>query len=210
MPSPFFMHWYFNHPHHHYHYAHLSHHFVNHYYGHRSYGSSIVGSVHTWKKANRDVITDDWVNIDKRERIRTLKEFGQMEKARADYNKVNPKQPVSKVDYIKNNKGRYPALEKNTDIKVKTKPTATKPRETVVPNKPVTRNKPNVDTKTKTKTKDKRKTNKSIEVKKARDYHRETWKTPKTKTRTKTYRPKVRTKPPVKKQKPRTKIRKPN
>ena len=189
MPSPFFMHWYFYRPYHHYQYVYLSNHFVKHYYGHRYSGSSISGTVRTWRTSNRNVVNEDWL-ADEKKRIPALKEFGKMENARIDYNDKNPKKIVSEREYVEKHQKKYPYLNSSiqkektqkdvtrgkieyqnplppkTDVKVRKSEITPPQRE---PQKPVRKEKP------------------TIRYKKAQDYHKQTWqqKTPRTPTRSK-------------------------
>jgi hypothetical protein len=122
LPSFYFTHWYFYHPVHHHHWPHLSSHFVNHYYGHRSVGSSISVSVNHWRDQNREVITDKWMKDDGR-LVERFREYGSFETNREKYNRDHPKQPVSQQEYLEKNSRRYPALKTAVDTR-KTEPDA--------------------------------------------------------------------------------------
>lgn len=190
MPSPFFMHWYFYNPYHHYRYVHLSNHFINHYYGHRASGSSIVGTVRSWRTTNRGVVRDDWLS-DENKRIPALKEFGKMEDARTVYNSKHPKDELTNKEFVQKHEKKYPNLSGEVD--------KYKPRKEFPKDKPEVQ-KTKKDTKikrTKPKTdiepipqKKPRKEKQIIRFKKAQDYHKQTWQQTKK-------RPPARSKPAV-------------
>ncbi|MCF8243738.1 MAG: hypothetical protein K9J37_02525 [Saprospiraceae bacterium] len=116
LPSYWFVNWYFYYPWHHYYYPHLSSHYANHYYGHRTSSSSITTNVRTWKNRNRDVVTDDWLN-----RARTdanaFREFGKFETEREKYNNSHPDKPVTQGQFLDKNSRKYPDLTQAVDRK---------------------------------------------------------------------------------------------
>jgi len=126
MPSWHFMDWYFYHPQHHYHYSHLSSHFVNHYYGHRHSGTTISMGVGAWRENNRAVISDEWLK-DKTRLPGRMKEYGQFEEGRQQYNTRNPKNPVTQEVFLEKNARKYPELERS---KVQAKEEIRRERET--------------------------------------------------------------------------------
>ena len=97
LPSFYFTNWYFYHPHHHYYWPHLSSHFVHHYHGHRSFGSSITTGVTVWRSQNREIITDTWLK-DERSLPKRFKEYGDFETARRKYNKKYPQKEISQEE----------------------------------------------------------------------------------------------------------------
>lgn len=124
MPSYHFMHWYFDRPQHHHHYNHLSTHFVNHYYGHRNSGTTISIGVKDWRERNRTLISDDFLS-DKTRLPGRLKEYGQFEAGRQEFNTNNPKKPLTQEEYLDKNARKYPDLQRsretaNTEIKRET------------------------------------------------------------------------------------------
>ena len=198
MPSPFFMHWYFYNPYHHYRYTHLSNHCINHYYGHRSSGSSVVGAVKSWRTTNREVVKENWLENETK-RIPALKEFGKMEEARITYNEKHPTGVVSEKEYLQKHENKYPNLSNSVESKI---PKTKVPTQKIEPQKPIPR-----DTDIKGKTPKKqmpvvpqkplRKEKPIIRLKKAEDYHKDTW-------RRSTTRPSVPSKPRVVPRKPAT------
>ncbi len=109
MPSFYFVNWYFYRPWHHYRYARLSNCFVDYYYRHpRSY-NSIVININTWKYRNRAVIHDDWLR-DRDHRTERLREFGQFEEERRNYNRDHRNQAISQRDYLDKSDSKYERL----------------------------------------------------------------------------------------------------
>ncbi|MEI6816129.1 MAG: hypothetical protein WCL14_05935 [Bacteroidota bacterium] len=112
MPSPWLMDWYFYYPEHHHRWCHLSNHYYNYYYIHREsrHSNSVSRSVDGWRRRNSDIVNDDWDrNPDKRTQY--FKEYGQMESARAKYNKENPQHSVDRSQYLAKNQGKYPSIK---------------------------------------------------------------------------------------------------
>lgn len=109
LPSWYFMNWYFYHPRHHYQYNHLSTRFVDHYYGHRRSGTSITMGVGEWRDRNRDVISDEWLK-DKGRLPERLKEYGRFEENREAFNARNPKNPLTREQFLDRNTRQYPEL----------------------------------------------------------------------------------------------------
>ena len=89
LPSFYFTHWYFYHPHHHYRWSYLSAHFTRHYLRQPRTGSSITTGVSVWRSRNREVISDRWLDADRRLPDR-FREFGKFE---ADRVSSQPKPP---------------------------------------------------------------------------------------------------------------------
>lgn len=114
LPSFYFTNWYFYHPHHHYYWSHLSAHFSNHYYGHRSMGSSITTSVSTWRDQNKEVVTNHWLQDDGRLPQR-FKEYGRFESSRIRHNREHPGKTLSKTAYAERYSKRYPELSKSVE-----------------------------------------------------------------------------------------------
>ena len=192
-PSPFFMHWYFYNPYHHYQYVYLSDHFVNHYYGHRSSGSSISGTVKNWRTTNRAVVKDDWMENESA-RIPALKEFGKMENSRISYNEKHPKNVMTKGEYVEKYEKKYPHLKTSVGNQTEISKDRTKTQKPVYKQRDINPKSP----KTKNKTipqKAPRREKPITRYKKAQDYHKQTWQrrtTPTTRSRTTT----PRTSPP--------------
>ena len=109
LPSFYFTHWYFYRPSHHYYYPHLSAGFVRHYYGYRRSGSSICTTVSNWHNDNRGVITQSWLNDDRR-LPENFREFGSFEQARERYNRDHPSRTVTQREFLEENNRRYPEL----------------------------------------------------------------------------------------------------
>lgn len=112
MPSYHFMHWYFDHPKHHEHYNHLSTHFVDHYNGHRHSGTTISMGVRDWHERNRTVISDEFLS-DKSRLPQRLKEYGQFEQSRQEFNARNPKKTVDPETFLDKNRQKYPDIERS-------------------------------------------------------------------------------------------------
>ncbi|MEY3367244.1 MAG: hypothetical protein RI973_399 [Bacteroidota bacterium] len=108
-PSWYFMNWYFYRPEHHWRYAHLSSHFVNHYYGHRHQGSPIGNTVHHWQQSNRDIITEPWLEKSRFD-ANAFRQFGKFEVEREKYNHSHQQSPLSQQEYLAKKNTRYPAL----------------------------------------------------------------------------------------------------
>ncbi len=209
LPSYHFTQWYFYHPHHHAYWPHLSAHFVNHYYGHRKVGSSIVSSVRSWKHQNRSVINDQWLQDDKN-LVRRFREYGKFETERLKHNRKKPEKAYSQSEYADRYKKRYPELSKTRkQVEEVTKvPRNQQGKEFTKPRVDI----PSKEVPTKTIPKRDKKLRKKVtvpKVDKARDYHKNTWEKPK-RTRVikprqnkapKTFKPK-KIKPTRKKQKP--------
>lgn len=112
LPSSHFMHWYFDHPYHHHRYNRLSTHFVQHYYGHRSSGSTISMGVGDWRDANRDLLSDEWLSDNGRLPAR-LKEYAVFEQQREQYNAKNPGRAQTPVQFLEKNTRQYPDLSRS-------------------------------------------------------------------------------------------------
>jgi hypothetical protein len=114
LPSYHFTHWYFANPYHHSHYNHLSTHFVNHYYGHRHSGTTISTGVREWHRQNRTVISDDFL-ADKGRLPERLKEYGQFEKGRKDFNAKHPEKELSQEEFLTKNPRKYPEIQRSRE-----------------------------------------------------------------------------------------------
>lgn len=152
MPSWHFMDWYFYHPHHHYHYSHLSSHFVNHYYGHRHSGTTISMGVGAWRENNRAVISDEWLK-DKTRLPERMKEYGQFEEGRQQFNARNPKNPVTQEVFLEKNARKYPELERSKvqakeEIKREREAPQTRPSEWAPRKEPTPKTEPGREPKT--------------------------------------------------------------
>lgn len=112
LPSYYFMHWYFRNPRHHRDYNHLSTHFVNHYNGHRQSGTTISSGVREWRKENRTVVSDAFLD-DKKRLPERLKEYGKFEEGRQEFNTKNPKKQVSQADFLDKNSRKFPEIERS-------------------------------------------------------------------------------------------------
>jgi hypothetical protein len=191
LPSYYFTHWYFGRPVHHYHYSHLSSHFVNHYYGHRTSGSSITSSVRNWRDNNRSIVTDDWLS-QARTQPGMLKEYGQFENARTNYNIKHADKPAAAPEFLDKNKKRYPALSKEREM---AQPQMDKPNpnpeEPTIFRKPVTREPTPPKEPTKRKNEPLTKEKPSVpKVDKAQEYHRNKWEATRKESTPKTVSPK--------------------
>ncbi len=205
LPSFYFCNWYFYYPNHHHYYPHLSSHFANHYYGHRTSSTTPVSSMRNWKNRNRDVVTDDWLERGRRNPDQ-FREYGKFEAEREKYNRSHPAKPLAPADFLDKNKGRYPTLSKDRELqrqqneqikREKTPPVKprieppTKREPMQPPRKPeVTepRPKPQIEPKTKP--------SEIPKVDKARDYHRDKWEKSQPPKRQETVKPKTQTAPP--------------
>jgi len=211
MPSYHFTFWYFNIPHHHHHYNHLSAHFANHYYGHRNSTGSVTASVSNWREKNREVVSERWIKEDGNLKNR-FQEFGKAEVQRSDYNKKNPRNPISQKEFISKNKREFPNLAesvkevnvKKTEVRKVTKSKrttrvqdktfkttrrrTTKEVDSKIPQRDVTKK----STITRKKTTE-QKSRRIPTTKKAKDYHKSTW------DKSTTKRKVQRTKTPVRK-----------
>ena len=109
LPSFYFTHWYFYHPHHHYRWSYLSAHFTRHYSRHYRVGSPITTGVTGWRDRNRDIVSDHWLRDDARlsERFRA---YGKFEADRSRYNRSHPQRELSQEEFRKRNPQRYRTL----------------------------------------------------------------------------------------------------
>lgn len=223
MPSFYFTHWYFYHPYHHYHYPHLSTHFVNHYYGHRSSASSVRSGVNDWRSRNREVITDDWLRDDGRLTSR-FEEYGKFEADRAKYNRAHPDKTKSQAEYAERYAKRYPSLSKaakerksdgreisaeprkNTEPKSQPRiDTEPRTRKTEPKVQPKTRTEPRTKVEPKTQPRTRTQPQPKVQpetrttvprVKKGTDLHRDTWERSAPKAKPRISQPKPRTTTP--------------
>ena len=173
-PSPFFMHWYFYNPYHHYQYVYLSDHFIDHYYGHRYSGSSISGTVKTWRTSNRDVVKEEWLG-DESKRIPALKEYGKMENSRISYNEKHPKDVMTKQEYVEKHEKKYPNLNTSIyDSQKEISKNRTEPQKPIYKERDLNQQLPKTENRT-VPQKPARKEKPIIRYKKAQDYHKQTW-----------------------------------
>lgn len=165
LPSPIFIDWHLNRPHHFTKYPRWSNHVFDHYYGHRSHGSGIVASVNNWKKNNRAAISDEWLS-DKSVRNRYLNEFAKMESKRVIYNRAHADNPQSQEDYIRKNSSQYKRLNEIQESRKRTIDiqSTRKSTSTTTPAKTIERRR--IDTQTATKAR---------VIKRANDNHKERW-----------------------------------
>lgn len=210
-PSFYFNHWYFYHPHHFYYWPHLSAHYTNYYYGHRTSINSVTSTVSNWRDNNRDIITERWMEDDGN-LVSRFQEYGKFETERLRYNQSRPTKALSQSEYIEKYGRRYPNLERSAkevkegrtiydepDYKPRTNPPV-RERDVIVPSTPKTNRIPpkrNVEPKKRTRTFIPR-------VKKGTEYHKNTWDKSGS-SRSKIIKPSTQ-----KKVIPRTKIRKPS
>lgn len=112
MPSYYFMHWYLFRPRHHYYYPHLSSHFVEHAIYHPRPTSSITVSVDQWRRENSAVLTERWLEADGRKDLRAerLKEFGQFEMDRQEFNRTQPDRQLTQREYLARRPDQYKEL----------------------------------------------------------------------------------------------------
>jgi hypothetical protein len=108
-PSSYFLNWYFFSPDHHWQYAHLSSHFVNHYYGHRYHGSPIGNTVHHWRQFNRDIVTESWLEHSRYD-ANYFRQFGKFEADREKYNRSHQQSPLSQSAFLDRKASKYPVL----------------------------------------------------------------------------------------------------
>lgn len=118
LPSFYFTNWYFHRPYHHYYYPHLSRHFVRHtYYGPRPRISSVTVSVRNWQERNRNIVTDHWLQED-RKSIERFREFGKFEMDREKYNRKRPEKSLSPAAYLERNRSKYPELSRSAPARI--------------------------------------------------------------------------------------------
>ncbi|MCB0629244.1 MAG: hypothetical protein R2824_02710 [Saprospiraceae bacterium] len=113
LPTYYFTSWYFHWPQHHYYYPYLSREFVRHtYYGPRPRTSSIAVSVNHWRANNRNLITDEWIQDDRRGAER-FREYGKFEMDREQYNQRHTQQKsLTPTEFLDRNRNRYPELSR--------------------------------------------------------------------------------------------------
>ncbi len=193
MPSYYFTHWYFYRPYHHHHYPHLSAHFANHYYGHRTSSSSVTRTVINWREDNRNVVSESWL-ADARSRPDAFREFGKFEESRVNYNRKHADQPLTQREFLDKNSRKYPELSKEAARtqaperrdrttteppvqKRKTEPVVKPPSRKDPVTVPRTRTEPEIrqQPKANNQTPQKRQHVDIPKVDKARDYHKNTW-----------------------------------
>ena len=109
LPSFYFTHWYFYHPHHHYRWSYLSSRFTRHYHRHPRTRSSITTGVSVWRNRNREVVSDRWLKDDSRLSDR-FREFGKFEADRDRYNRSHPGRELGQKDFRERNPQRYRTL----------------------------------------------------------------------------------------------------
>ncbi|MBI5915310.1 MAG: hypothetical protein HY842_08030 [Bacteroidetes bacterium] len=126
LPSYWFVDWYFYYPWHHYYYPHLSSHYVNHYYGHRTSSSSITTNVKNWQGRTREVVTDEWLNKARTD-ANSFREYGKFETEREKYNRSHADKPATPEQYLEKNNRRYPDLSKAVERKQEQPRTEPKP-----------------------------------------------------------------------------------
>lgn len=109
LPSYHFMHWYFDRPYHHDRYNRLSTHFVQHYYGYRSSGTTISTGVRDWQERNRRIISNDFITPQK-ELSDRLREFGRFEQGWREFNTKNPSRITTPEEFLDKNSQKYPQI----------------------------------------------------------------------------------------------------
>jgi hypothetical protein len=109
LPSYHFMHWYFDRPQHHDRYNRLSTHFVRHYYGYRSSGTTISTGVRDWQERNRRIISNDFITPQK-ELSERLREFGRFEQGWRELNTKNPTRITTPEEFLDKNSQKYPQI----------------------------------------------------------------------------------------------------
>ena len=109
LPSYHFMHWYFDRPQHHDRYNRLSTHFVRHYYGYRSSGTTISMGVRDWQERNRRIISNDFITPQK-ELSERLREFGRFEQGWRELNTKNPSRNITQEEFLDKNSQKYPQI----------------------------------------------------------------------------------------------------
>lgn len=213
LPSYYFTNWYFYQPYHHYHYPHLSSHFVNHYYGHRTSSSSVTVTVNQWRNVNRNVVTDDWLTAASTKPA-SFREFGKFEEARDNYNRKNADKPLTQREFLDKNSRKYPGISKKVEKvqrrdrvdqpapepqKRKTE-SVVKPPKRQEPAAPKPKTEPRVPEGRKTETQPAQKPPKVDipKVDKARDYHKNTWEKSKAEPKRTQPSPRIKQQTPVK------------
>lgn len=139
MPSFYFTNWYFYQPYHHYHYPHFSSFMVNHYYGHRHSGGSVSVTVNNWRRDNREIISDEWLETS-RKRPDSFREYGKFEEAREKYNRSHTDKPMDKRGYAEANKRKYPDIAREAD-RLKTRERSERQKQVFPPSTPDGRDK---------------------------------------------------------------------
>lgn len=207
MPSYYFTNWYFYYPHHHYYYPQLSSHFTRHYYGHRHHGGSITAGVDNWRRNNREIITDEWLDKARYDKEK-FREYGKFESSREKYNQAHPAKAMTPSEYLDKNKRQYPVLAKERPQPAQPEKEIRKDKEVTPPvQKPRTEPAPKKDPVVippKTEPKESRKETpipktqpdkkapaEMPKVDKARDYHRDKWEQPKATPKKETTTPKT-------------------
>jgi hypothetical protein len=129
LPSFYFTNWYFYFPQHHHRYPHLSSHFVNHYYGHRSSSNSVTVGVENWRSRNREIVDNDWLEAAGQQPER-FREFGQFEEARQKYNRSHAENPMTQREYLDKNQRKFKSLYRDVLVE---KPSAQADRSRTAP-----------------------------------------------------------------------------
>lgn len=115
LPSYYFTHWYFYRPYHHYYYPYFSSYMVNHYYGHRGSGSSVIVAVNQWQRHYNTIVTDGWLRSSTT-KPENFREFGKMEGEREKYNASHPTKAMDSREYLDKNRKKYPELAKEVAV----------------------------------------------------------------------------------------------
>ncbi len=108
LPSSYFMDWYFYYPEHFSKYAELSNHYYDYYERHNTSMNynSVSHRVNEWRNNNKDIVTNDW-DFDKTNRVERFRQYGEMEVNRKNYNIKNPKQQISRTEFVQKTPNRY-------------------------------------------------------------------------------------------------------
>lgn len=135
LPSHQFFYWYFNYQPHHYYYSHFTNHCVHFHnqHNHSSAGMNVV--VSNWQRENNQFLKESWLS-DKTERVDRIKELGRLSIDRELYNQSNPRNTLSRAEFLETNSQKYPALAPFKEPIVRKEPMSEKPINTYTPYKP--------------------------------------------------------------------------
>ncbi|HSR41110.1 MAG TPA: DUF3300 domain-containing protein [Longimicrobiales bacterium] len=110
MPTYHYTYWHFHGHHHHYRYPHLSDHWLRHHDRHRSVESGFGEAIEDWRDANEGKFDGDWLRDDGN-RAERLAEFGRFEEEFAARNRIDPANPISREEFLRENESRFRNLE---------------------------------------------------------------------------------------------------
>lgn len=128
LPSWHFCNWYFQRPRHHYHWYHLSDCFAGYHQRHRNSASGLGRAVNNWENENRNNLPRGWMAESGRpDRFR---EFGKFEMDLEAHNVKHSGAPISRIEYLRKHKNRYPSLAPAIQPVPVKRPTSSEPTRT--------------------------------------------------------------------------------